>query len=345
MESHILKHAGDRSEVFQPNEKLNGLITQLRELLEPLQLSVDKQSGLPKHPVIGIVGCPRSGTTFMTQLLAATGSVSFPTNLLSRFAYAPHIGALIQQLLLNPEYDLGEEFADLRPTSGFSSNVGKTHGALGINEFFHFWRRFFPVHDPGHLSQEQLDCVDIGTLRQELASIQAVYGMPFMSKVMMLQYNLAYFMEKIPELKIVHVQRDPLYLMQSVTQARLKYYGTDKIWWSVKPKEYSFLKDAAPATQVAGQVLYTENAIQEQLAGVSKDRWITASYEDVCANPRSFLEELAQRFSMPELIRDLSNIESRYTSGNSIRLSEEELEHLMREYRKLRDGRSGVAPN
>lgn len=335
MESHILKHANERAEDFRPNEKLDHLITQLRRLLAPVQQTVNDQSGLPKQPVIGIVGCPRSGTTFMTQLLAATGAVSYPSNLLSRFAYAPHIGALIQQLLMNPEYDLGDEFADLRSSSEFFSNVGKTRGALGINEFFHFWRRFFPHHDPGHLTEKQLEDVEIESLRRELGSIQTVYDKPFMSKIMMLQYNLAYFAEKMPELRIVHVQRDPLYLMQSVSQARVKYYGSNKIWWSVKPKEYSFLKDQESPTQVAGQVLFTEQAIHDQIKHLPEDRWITASYERVCEGPREFLANLAERFSMPELVQDLSGVDERYKSGNTKRLSEEELTLLQNEYEKL----------
>ncbi|WP_268743740.1 sulfotransferase [Methylophaga lonarensis] len=304
-------------------------------MLEPIQQEVNQSFSNPEYPVIGIVGCPRSGTTFMTQLLAATGAVSYPSNLLSRFAYAPYLGALIQQLLMNPEYDLGNEFSDLRSRSEFSSNVGKTSGALGINEFFHFWRRFFPIHDPGHLTEAELGQVRIDNIRQELASIQSVYRKPFISKIMMLQYNLAYFAEKMPELKIIHVKRDPLYLMQSMSEARVKYYGSDNIWWSVKPKEYSFLKDASPATQVAGQVLFTERAIQNQIKDLPEDRWFEVSYETVCKQPREFIVNLADRFLMPEFVRDLSQIEATYKSGNTIRLSEHELKHLKKEYQLL----------
>jgi len=332
MESHLLKHANDRNPSFRPNEKLDHLIKQLRPLLEPVQQRIRKQSEYPKFPVIGIVGCPRSGTTFMTQLLAATGAVAYPSNLLSRFSYAPHIGALIQQLLMNPEYDLGNEFADLRSFSEFSSNVGKTQGAMGINEFFHFWRQYFPNYDPGHLTEEELKSVEIDNLRKDLASVQAVYQKPFISKIMMLQYNLAYFAHAIPELKIIHVQRDPLYLMQSVAQARLKYYGSDHIWWSVKPKEYSFLKSERSATQVAGQVFFTEKAIQSQISGLPENRWITASYENVCGNPHAFLTTLAERFSLPELTHDLSRVDKQYISGNSKRLEIDELTLLQNEY-------------
>jgi len=34
-----------------------------------------------------------------------------------------------------------------------------------IGEFFHFRRRFFPNHDPGHLTLDELKRVDIARLR------------------------------------------------------------------------------------------------------------------------------------------------------------------------------------
>ena len=259
----------------------------------------------------------------------------YPSNLLSRFAFAPHIGALIQQLLLNPDYDLGLEFTDLRSGSDFSSNVGKTEGALGINDFFHFWRRFFPNHDPGFLTDNELTRVDVDRMRTELASIQAVFNKPFMSKGMMLQYNLLFFAKHIPELKIIHVRRDPLYLMQSIYQARLKYYGTDKIWWSVKPREYHQLKDRDPLTQVAGQVLFTDKEITIQSQNLEDNRFITANYEMICENPKSFLKNLSRRFSMPELSAGLVNVDDIYTSGNTIRLDKKILEELEAKYSEL----------
>lgn len=332
MDSHILKHAKDRTEEFRPNEKLDELIVSLKGLLGPVQKTINKSYNHPLKPVLVIVGCPRSGTTFMTQLLTATGAVAYPSNLLSRFAYAPHLGALLQQLLLNPAYDLGNEFSDLRSESGFSSNVGKTRGALGINEFFHFWRRFFPNHDPGFLDQEELKSVKIATMRAELASIEAVFDKPFISKGMMLQYNLDFFANNMPELKIVHVKRDPLYVMQSVSQARVKYYGTDKIWWSVKPRQYNLLKDMDPVSQVAGQVFFTDQEIFNQTKGIPESRFIRADYEQVCEQPKYFLERLATQFEIPQLVTDLSRVQDRYISGNTRRLSKEILVDLENRY-------------
>lgn len=335
MKSHILQHANDRTEAFRPNTKLDALIRQLKNILSPVQETINQGYATPQKPVVIVVGCPRSGTTFLTQLLVATGAFSYPTNLLSRFAFAPHIGALIQQLLLDPDYDLGNEFTDIRSGKDFSSNVGKTVGALNINEFFHFWRRFFPNHDPGFLNDNELTRVDVNRMRTELASIQAVFKKPFMSKGMMLQYNLSFFTKHMPELKIIHVKRDPLYLMQSICEARLKYYGTDKIWWSVKPREYDYLKGRDPLTQVAGQVLFTDKEITMQTQHLDNSRFITVDYEMVCEGPKTFLKYLSQRFSIPEVTSGIENVDDVYPSGNTRRLAEDILVEVEAKYFEL----------
>lgn len=335
-ESHILKHADDRVEAFRPNRKLDALISRLSVLLTPAQKRANEDFNTPRFPVVAVLGCPRSGTTFLTQLLAASGQFSYPSNVLSRFAYAPYIGALIQKMLFDPDYDLRGEFSELRSTSGFNSDIGKTDGALGVNEFFHFWRRFFPNHDPGHLTDAELNAVDIIGMRRELAAIESVFERPFISKAMMLQYNASYFAERMPELFFIHIRREPKFVMQSITQSRRKYYGGEDIWWSVKPREYSFLKDMEPAAQVAGQVLFTEKAIDEQLDVIDGSRKLSCRYEDLCADPARVFEQLWSALRNHGVDLDAVPLLNSFPCQNRIRLSNEELSTLQRLYDNLK---------
>jgi hypothetical protein len=334
-ESDILKNAQNRTVHFRPNRKLEILIKEMVQLLGPVQDNVNQYHAKPNFPVIAVIGCPRSGTTFLTQLLVSTGAFCYPSNLLSRFAYAPYVGAKIQQLLFDQELDLGSEFCDLRSKSGFRSNVGKTEGALGINEFFHFWRRFLPIHDPGFLSETELEKVQTEQMRRELASLVYVFGKPFLSKAMMLQYNLAFFAEAIPELKFIYIKRDPVFLMQSLKQARIKYYGNEKFWFSLKPKEYEFLKYESPDVQIAGQVLFTHRAIKEQSVLVPENRFFQVDYEEVCVDPKNFLNALSGRFGIADLCADLSEIADSYPLGNQLRISQAEQLNLLKCYKKL----------
>jgi hypothetical protein len=331
-ESHILKYEQARAEAFRPNQNLNDLLARLMPMLTPVQLQQNAAYVAPRFPVAVIIGCPRSGTTVLTQILAATGDFAYPTNFLSRFAYAPVIGAMIQEMLFNPAYDFRGELADIQSSSNFHSSIGKTSGALGISEFFHFWRKFFPNHDPGHLTDEELAQVDVARMRSELASMESVFNKPFMSKGMMMQFNVRYFAEHVPELFFIHISREPTYLLQSVYLARKQFYGETNVWWSVKPKEYEWLADEDFIHQVAGQVFFTEKAIEEQLAHVPDDRQLVYRYEALCADPQRFYEQLSFQFEQRGYRLNPYRLETSFASNNALKLPREEIDKLEKAY-------------
>lgn len=330
--SHLLRHEADRQPDFVPNRQLDGLIRRLAQLLGPVEAELSRDFVAPRLPVLAVVGCPRSGTTLMTQVLARSPQLFYPSNVLSRFAYAPHLGCLVQQLLFDPAFDLHGEFAALRTTTEFASHIGKTAGALGVSEFFHFWRRFFPNHDPGHLTADDLQRVDVAGLRRELAAIEAVSGRPFMSKAMMVQYNIAHFAAAMPELFFVHIRRDPVYVMQSIAQSRRRYYRDEHIWWSVKPREFDWLKDLPPAAQTAGQVYYSDQAMATQLAAVDPARQLAVAYEDLCADPNAVLRALGAKLAALGVDVDLTVPVDRFPCENNIRLPASEIAELRRHH-------------
>lgn len=333
--SLILSHINNRTEEFRTNPKLDQLISRLKLMLEPIQINQNKKFVAPEYPVVLIIGCSRSGTTLLTQILAASKSFSFPTNFLSRFAYAPQLGAMIQNMLLNPEYDFRGELSDIQSNPDFSSNVGKTKGALGINEFFHFWRKFFPNHDPGHLTDEDLRKVDVVQMRKELASIESEFDQPFMSKGMMLQYNINHFAKHAPEIFFVYIKRNPRFVMQSLLLSRQKYYGSVKLWRGVKPKEYNWLATLDHYHQIAGQVLFTEKAINEQLSEIAEHRKLTCYYEDLCTNPNYVYNKLYNKFKKHGYSLNKCHFDKSFTCGNIEKIDKDEIYQLESAYNNL----------
>ena len=105
---------------------------------------------------IFLVGPHRSGSTLLMQWLANTGLAAYPTNLLSRFFGAPLVGAKIQQLLTDPRFNFRNEILDFNSDLNFSSDNGKTKGALAPNEFWYFWRRFLPFEKLDYLPGPEL---------------------------------------------------------------------------------------------------------------------------------------------------------------------------------------------
>ena len=321
MDSEILNNVDKRNEKFRPNPRLDDFINELREVLEPIQEKYNEKYIGPEYPVVGVIGLSRSGTTLLSQLLASTSVFCYPSNLMSRFSYSSKLGAMIQEMIFNKDLDFRGEFADVQSKLKMESEQGKTSGALGINEFFHFWRRFFPTHEPQFLSQDELASVDIRKMRAEVAGIQDVFNKPFLSKIKMMQANAGFFADKMPELLFVNIYREPRYVMQSLLTSRRAYYGVgnEKIWWGSKPSAYHFLKDRDEYDQVAGQVYYVMKEIEGELYKVDEKNKYTVKYEDLCRAPNFFIEEIVSK---------LPDFDSCFPSGMSSEVISEKLSGL-----------------
>jgi hypothetical protein len=334
--SDSIAYEDKRSGMFKNNQKLDALITELRQLLEPVEVLISEKYSAPILPVVLVIGNSRSGSTMLTQILAANGDFSYPSNLLSRFAYAPAVGAMIQQMLFNKEYAHLDELADLQSTSDFNSQLGKTRGAMGVSEFHHFWRRFIQNYDLGYLDNKSLMEINIRELRCELAALEAIFEKPFMCKGKALQYNIQFFSECMPELFFIHIEREPLYVMQSILLGRRKFYRSETAWLGVKPAEYHRIKNMDVYHQIAAQVFYTDRAIHSELTALPLDRSIYCRYEDLCRNPASFYDRLSAALFSKGCNLSLYNIESKHILNSNVqKLETSELLKLQAAYDNL----------
>ncbi|MFC1761261.1 hypothetical protein ACFL6U_04185 [Planctomycetota bacterium] len=331
--SEFLANEEQRTERFQHNGRLNGLLAELRDLLAPVQDQVNAGFEKPQWPVGLILGSPRSGSTVFLQFLAATGSFAYPTNLLTRFAYAPYIGALIQNMLFDPKYDYQGDFRDIQSEMTFSSDLGKSQGALATNEFFHFWRKYFPNFDPDWLTHAQLITVRLSGCFQSVASIEAVFEKPFVAKGWMFQYNLDFFINKMPPSLFLWVKRGPLFVMQSILWAREQFYDDRNLWLSMKPREYAQLKEMDVYHQVAGQVYFTEKAIEAGLKDVPQANQLLIEYEAFCEDPKTVYKQIVGKYAALgcELPSNFEGPES-FECRNEIRLPKDEIEGLQSAY-------------
>lgn len=279
------------------NQALEGLISELAELLAPAEAAALERAPRTPYPVLFIVGAPRSGATLLMQWLASSGLVGYPTNLLARFAHAPAIGARIQRLLFDRRFALREELADLAPaTPGFESDFGNTRGALAPNEFEAFWHRFLPTRVAEPLGARTAD-VDSAGLRRAFAAIAGVEERPFAAKAFPLQYDLEYFARALPEALFVHVLRDGVANARSLLDARKQLMGSTERWYSARPPEYRDLVALPPADQVAGQVFHTNRHIVAALAKLPSERSLSIAYEALCAAPAKVDTALRERLT------------------------------------------------
>lgn len=323
------------------NSKLDSLIADLRGMLEPVQLKITEEQGcLPQWPICLITGSPRSGTTLLLQWLAFLGCFSYPTNLLTRFAYAPSFGISVQKMLFDPEYAYHGDLFDLEMEHNFSSNLGKSKGVLAPNEWFHFWRRFMPNFDLKWLSEAELASVDDFGMANELGLIEKGFGKPFCTKGLMHQYNIPFFCRRLPFLFFLNLTRNPIYVMQSIFCAREEFYATHDIWWSVRPKEYNQLKELDVYHQISGQVFFTEKAIEEGLEKVPKSNHLTIQYESFCVDPKAVYGQIVEKYATLDcaLPVEYKGPES-FKCGNEIRLPKKDIDGLQSAYDDFASGR------
>lgn len=314
------ENLGQRLSDFERNQTLESLLTEVNRdlwLIEKDLLKIEK----PNFPVIFIVGPHRSGSTLMMQWLANLGLFSYPTNLLSRFYHAPIMGAKLQLLLADARYNFRDELKDFNDKIDFTSENGKTKGALAPNEFWYFWRRFLPFSDLDYLPTEQLLKIsDTKTMVAEFAGMMDVFQKPMALKAMILNYNID-FLDKLFEKAIfIHTKRDPLTNIASALNAREKQMGSIDEWYSFKIPEYYELKNLNPYEQVAGQINSINKAVEDGLADVAEHKKMTVQYEDFCENPEVFYELLCKK-----LMKNGFKVEQGYHLQKSFEITRQEV--------------------
>jgi hypothetical protein len=322
------------------NPRLDDLLGELEELLEPVEEKVMQRFTTPKKPVLFLVGNSRSGTTPFIQFLQATGQFAVPTNLMSRFYYAPYIGARIQELLYNPAFDFCNQLRRPHGDEAFSSSLGITNGPLGVSEILHFWRRFLPHYDIQYIAPERQKDIDTVSIAAELAAIENVFGRPLALKGFMLMYNLTHLRKCASSCLVLYLKRDPLFIAQSLLISRENFYGKRDFWWSVKPKEYEHLKEMDVYHQIAGQVFFTAQSIEDELSEFSIDQQLTIDYELFCADPVSVYGEIVGRYEkLGYDLNPLCAVTAEFHCKNAIRVSRDDFNRLRSAYNDFSAGR------
>lgn len=245
------------------------------------------------HPIILIVGAPRSGTTVLMQWLQHVG-FAVPSNIAARFSRNPFFAGMLQRLLSDPTLNYRNELSIPGTQRVFDSDYGKTKGMLSPHEFSFFFRRFFPITVGEKLGQSALRGCDVDGFLHGLSVFGAALGKAVALKALVIQYNLDLFC-KSQNVIILHVFRNEVDNVCSLFRYREIVAGDADEWISVRPPQYSWLKDLTPIEQVAGQVHFTNVEIRKQLKLFPRSRAISLAHEDFCARPETLYRALLTR--------------------------------------------------
>jgi len=281
-----------RTNSFKKNLALENIFPEMEKLLGPIEENILDRFNSPKRPVLFIVGCARSGSTLLYQYLSKTGVLAYPTNILSRFYYAPYIGARIQQMLV--DFDFKNEIFNKDIQADYNSNLGKTKGPIEPHEFWYFWDRFFKFNNLQQLTEEELSKVDWKLFLKELDSIQYVFKKPLVMKAMKTNWHIKELSKISDQFYFIYIKRPVLYNAQSLLNSRMKFFGNYNEWYSFKTLNYNEITNSPPWEQAIEQVISTNEAIENQLKEIP-NRSIQLEYEKFCNNPSELIAELQKK--------------------------------------------------
>ncbi len=251
----------------------------------------------------------------LAQMLARTKAYNYVTNYVARFWDAPYLAGLIERKI------------NLR-AQPFSSAIRSTYGVTcephEPHEFGFFWNKWLVFEDGTHrIDESRMPDSHVQQFRQELRALMSLYDQPFFIKSDLVGLNVSFFSRLFDDIVFVVLKRDPLFVAQSIYQARVQLYGDPAVYWSTRPSNRPDRSDLSPAEQIAMQIkgVYDDVYTGLQNAGA---RYIEVQYEALCRQPRQELACILSHTGLDETALTLPALapmpgNRRYLPGKTIR--------------------------
>lgn len=266
----------------------------------------------PEHPIVFIIGAPRSGSTILYQLITNFFDVCYINNLINLSRENLFFGFWLSNLLYKN-----------KKHNNFQSNYGNTkkYGLNAPSEGGPIWYKWFPK-EKIHFEKDSLSDKKVKQIRELFYAILNKHKKPLIIKNLMTTHRLLSLTKIFPSVKFIIIKRLPEYNAQSIYKAREKLSAQE--WWSVKPKNYCNLLDLTLAEQAVNQVYYIEKQIMEDLNSINNNI-IKINYEDLIKDPKAIIV-LLKSFINAKNKGDLSDI--KIQSENTIKIDQKVFDQI-----------------
>ena len=311
----------DRDEKHKRNFASDEIMSELKDMLQFPNDARIKDLPTTPYPNIYILGCPRSGTTFIHQFLVNTFDLSYPSNFISRFYYATYIGAKIQYLINN--LDLKGELLNHSESQDYRSELGKTKGSLSPHEFTFYWRQFFSTDDSGYVEIQNQK--EVNDFLAGLNAIKHVFKNPFVLKGIFTNNGISRFTKDRPDDLVIHVKRDVAFNAQSLIEARNEFFGDVSKWYSFGIPRMKNLHELSVEEQVVLQVIKTNELIENELQNLDANQVITIDYDHLDEE----LPRLVDILKKKNIKQKSTDVES-FVPNNSVRLDQESWDSIQK---------------
>lgn len=235
-----------------------------------------------KFPPVFIVGLPRSGTTYLYQLMADRFELGYINNFYNYFYGLPLL--LTRLPRANPR----------NSHRGYESSYGHVAGCLSPSEHFGLWRRLYGENvSRGAVADNTiLSRIEMERLRNMINSIQNRTGHSYLFKCLYLNLCVTSLAHIFDSSRFIHIERKFESVFASMLQARKVNAPGRGNWWSVRVPGWKEQLGKPLAVQVTYQLTQLGLALNEQLSHIPPARYFHINYDQLCANPGDTLRDI-----------------------------------------------------
>jgi len=287
-----------RAPEFAPNDLEELLLKKINDILRDSNLETycpNKLDILP--PLIFVSFVPRSGSTYLAQLLARSTKFHYISNFLARFWLRPDIGFFLQA---------ATGLADLQQPENESliSRYGVTSHPLDPHEFGFFWRQFI-TGDVNDFVSKPYDPVSVEKLRMSLNDIRACSSKPMFVKNGLAGYNVELIKHCFPEAKFIYVKRDIGQVAKSIYKARTDIFGSPSEWLSIRPANIAKLQALEnPLDQIYGQIKAIDQHINSAFYTCEAE-FLSVDYTNLVADPAAAINQIYSFAMQNKIVKHL----------------------------------------
>jgi hypothetical protein len=266
------------SEAYRKDPEDEAFLARFNEILSAPQEAEYRE--LPEiYPTLHIIGVPRSGTTLLTQLLAAHTNIGYINHLIAAFWRAPVYGIQLSKKLLDPGSPMS-----------YTSEFGRTKGISEPHEFGYFWSSLLNYRAMQEQDAEFEEQIDWNRLCLILKNMTHAFGRAIVFKSFLLGWHMVRVQRLLPMTCWIRIRRDPLQTALSILHLREKMFGSKFEWASLRPKEYQWLREEPYWRQVAGQVFFIDRTYSDQLQHLPPGVTLDITYRELCDDPARVLQ-------------------------------------------------------
>lgn len=257
--------------IYEGSVKLTELFSWKLKNIEKKQLFTTDSSSSPIYQPVFIIGLPRTGSTFLYQLITNRYNVSYFDNLFDIMHKFPLSGMYYSNLI----------YGD-KPHNCFRSTMGGTlrYGLHCPSEAGNYWYRFFERNKyrvlPEDLSQDLKK-----QLKLEFITILNRYKKPLVIKNLANSLRLILIKELFPKAKIIVINRKEQDVFNSILKVRKIKSIKANDFWSIYPPEIDSVKYNNEKELICSQIRSLEEQISKDIKIFPQNNVLMINYEEI----------------------------------------------------------------